>query len=292
MFQPTPNLECRTCRDDAQIVLDHVRGEATCRTCARVIRSNICRVDGFAYKHGGSNLRSSPVSLTSKIGTYCNDRRPTCGDGARKRLHNHVRQRKLERLQNQVMMDYHTERFPYLVNELIDEFVSRMDLSKRVQTYAKAMMSRYVTMKKQPVRKTKVLAAVFTFMGCRRLGCDRPYQDFVDTGLVRKRELGLHYKKLIRVMSVTSHGSNPPKLMKRYFHHFNMTTKERVQANNALQKIIESNRLGGRSPKSLITIALYTVLKSRPLSLSDISRKLGLACNTSNHCLSLLYKKE
>ena len=250
-------------------------------------------MDGFAFKHGGSELRSSsPVTLTSKIGTYCNDRRPTNGDEARKRQRNHARQKRLEKLQRRIMMEYQTERFPFIVKELIEDFVARMNLSKRVCMYANALVSKYMARKDQPVRKTKILAAVFTFMACRRVGCDRSFQDFVDTGLVRKRELGLHYKRLSKLMKIKTAGANPCQLMKHYYHRFQMTTKERIKAERALKDILQSNVLGGRSPKSLMSVALYRVLKTRPMSIQEISRRLGLASNTSNHCLNILYKKE
>ena len=288
------HIVCPQCHQSAHLRIDARRGEATCQTCALVVRSNMRRDDGFAAAHGGSTLGSAPLTLTSTIGSYCNDRRPTNGVEARKRLRNKSRQRHLEKMQQRIAMDYHKERFPYLVNGMIDELSSRMGISGRVGSYAKCLLKQYLRRSNQPVRKTKILAAVLTLMASRRLGRDRSFESFVQSGLVRKRELGLHFKKLSKIMNIRTTGCNPSILMKPYFSCFDMTPKERRRAEVELRCIIKGNKLGGRSPKSLIAVALYKVLQLRasPVNLQQISSTLGIAPNTSLHCLSLLYKKE
>ena len=186
-------VACTQWHTATHVRLDKAAGEATCHQCGLVLRARLIRTDTFAAAHGANDMANkNPINLTSTIGSFCNDRAPTNGQQARKRVQNRCRQRRLERWQNRISMDYHSERFLYLVYVMIDEFVERMELSKRVGECAKALMRQYHARPDKPVKKTKILAAVFTFMACRRLRRDRSFESFVSSGLVRKRELGSH----------------------------------------------------------------------------------------------------
>ena len=120
-------VACTQCHTATHVRLDKAAGEATCHQCGLVLRARLIRTDTFAAAHGANDMANkNPINLTSTIGSFCNDRAPTNGQQARKRVQNRCRQRRLERWQNRISMDYHSERFLYLVYVMIDEFVERM----------------------------------------------------------------------------------------------------------------------------------------------------------------------
>ena len=283
-------VRCPYCHDATHVRVDPRRGETICTQCSRVVQQNLRRIDTFAAAHGGSDLGSDPLTLTTCVGSFCNDRAGNNGQQARKRHSNRHRQRRLERWQQRIAMDYHTERVLYLVNVRVDELCSRLKLSTRIARHAKFLMKEYTTQTVKPIKKTKILSAVFTFMACRRLQCEQSFESFVATGLIRKRELGLYYKKLRKLLNVQTTGCDPLLLIKQFYHQFAMTPRERKRTERRLTRIINENRLGGRSPKSLISVALFLELQERDPapSIQDIALKLKVAPNTSSHCLHLL----
>ena len=294
MFHSKNNQDCKVCETkNVKYVVDPKTGTLICTTCGNVLVSNMRVSSHYSYKYGPNEFtRVGSQVKTSYIGTTYGTRRGQEGklmDAKKKR-------KKLNRYQNMISMNYKDERFQIIISRTIEEFQERMNLNRRIIVHANGIAKAYYKLKKYPIRKTKIIAAVCVCLACRKLKVDRTYKEFAQTGMIKKKELGTYVKVLSRLLNIRTQGADPVRLINRFGSHFNLVFVRKKRIKRLIEFIMVNNLVGGRCPHSILCVCLYVDYQvSKPLKqilLGEISQKMEIAVNTSSHCMIHLMKNK
>ena len=294
MFHSQNKQDCKVCENkNVKYVVDSKTGTLICTTCGNVLRSNMRVSSHYSYKYGPNEFSNVGSQVkTTYIGTTYGTRRGQEG----KLMDAKKRRKKLNRYQNMISMNYKDERFQIIISRMIDEFQEKMNLNRRITVHANGIAQAYYKLKKYPIRKTKIIAAVCVCLACRRLKVDRTYKEFAQTGLIKKKELGTYVKVLSRLLNIRTQGADPGRLINRFGSQFDLIFQRKQRIKTLIKYIMAHNLVGGRCPHSILCVCLFVDYHvSTPIKhviLGEISQKMEIAVNTSSHCMIHLMKNQ
>jgi transcription initiation factor TFIIIB Brf1 subunit/transcription initiation factor TFIIB len=260
-------------------IIDHRAGDLICVLCGTVNKEHIQSV-GY-HTRTETNVRNV---IAVPMRTYVGKRNDGKGSLLQRTLNKNHRQLQLS-----------TDRQLQVLYENCEEIACRMNINKRLLNQAKGLALQFHARDGKPVKKNKVIAAACLCIACRRMGMGRSIKEFVQTGLVKKREMGYYLKQVSRFIQVATQGATPAMLLPRYANKLNASHETLCLARGLSDGIRKMNMMGGRSPHSVVALVLYVALRvvepSRKTPLKHISVAVGIASNTSGHCLEILKEK-
>jgi len=290
MFHQHGDKNCKECR--GKLIIDYTHASTVCSNCGLEVRNRM-RIDGNKYRdaeHACGIKRSEQIGLATYIGTFCHDRTPKDGDMQRKRNKNKRHRNYIHKMHQRIAMDYHTERYLYMIYAQIEEISFRLQLVERLINCAKRYAKEYHQQHNKPVKKVKSIAAACVCFSCRLCNCPRSLKEIVSTGIVSMRDLVKHLKVLTPILRIKKKMVDPCMLMNRHMSQFRFTFQQKRKAKELATLIQDMNILGGRSPHSIVAVVLYIVcsMYEMSFSLKDVSEQVDIAVNTSGHCLDIV----
>ena len=256
-----------------KIVLDIREGTRVCTLCATVAEVHIAPTG----RRNRSTLHPV-IDAKATSNTYV---------GLNNNFTSSRSQRRLTKLHTRLNGD---RRGLQVLYEACENYGQRLRLPPALINRAKAICCEFQK-KNSKYKKTRLIAGACTCLACRAAGVCRSLKEISRTALVTKKELGQYLQIVAKVLRVQTHGATPTDLLGRYGSTINASFRTVALAKLFAGAIASKNLLGGRSPHSIAAVVLFLACATRTernLSLKDVSEAVGIAPNTSGHCLAML----